>query len=532
MMIIVVLLVSFASFGLSVGAYDSMRRLGPHGQSEAIHFCFLALGVWILTAPLLGFRASEHLDPARLLSYPVSPTTIYLSSWLGGLIGFQQLLLLPPMFAMVSQVAESPAGFAWGILVVILFQLTLLAAAQVVVLLLLNVLRSRRFSDLMIVISPLVGIAIYLATRQIIDANVRGDLLAELEQSRFAEQVDFLPTAWFAKLLLPGTPPVEQALVGALAATLLFALLALGTRLQREACFGEVFLGRTPRPTRAMQVRRRRASRLLPETVRAFYSKELRTLRREPMVRTTLIQQMTVVFLPVLIPFLTKSDASMGRPGFPVVTFALWLLYSAEATLLLNNLGIEGAAFRQIALYPVSRRHVLAGKNLAHLVLFLPLNILVTTSLLVLEHFFTGTSLETQLFERLPRYSMVHVFALTIFLAAGNLTSPWVPIRLVTRSRRMTSQASAGRSGCATTLLRLALWAGTLMLVAPFAAAILLPPLFADRLPPRALLFYYAAVIPALTLIIVIAYGFSLRVGARLLEDREPEILAQLSPES
>ncbi len=506
-----------------------LEPLDRHATRELVHLLFLGIGVWMVTAPLLGFRATEHLDPGRLLSFPVSSATLYVSAWLGSLLGLQQLLLLPGLVVLAVHVSSGPGALVASLTVILLFQLAMQAIAQTVVLILLNVLRSRRFSDLMIVISPIIGIGIYLLARTVLDAHLRGDFIAVLSQTDLAGRLAGVPTSWFAQLLLPDTDVSASLIHGALAGGLLIVFIALGSRLQRAACYGEIHLGTPRKGTRSRAARRRLRPSLFPEDIRAICVKELRTLSREPLVRTTLVQQMAVVFLPLLIPLASGNESESTTSAFPIVPFAIWLLYSAEAMLLLNNLGIEGAGVRQLAVYPITRGRILAGKNLAHYAVFLPINIVLTAIMLVLEHLVQGSDLTVQFLERWPRYVVVHSLVLIVFLSVGNLTSPLLPIRLVARSRRVASQAGTARTGCTTTLLRVSLWLGTLVLAAPVAAAILLPPPvpFSLSLP-----FYYAIVVPLLTGAIVTGWAFSLMFGDRLFRRREPDIVAALAPES
>jgi hypothetical protein len=261
--------------------------------------------------------------------------------------------------------------------------------------------------------------------------------------------------------------------------------------------------------------------------VLAVASKELRLLRREPIVKTVLIGQAFFLGLPVMILALRPRGA---EDAVGAVVRASWLLpfvlVFVENHLTMNLLGLEGPGISHLRTTPVAWRQVLLGKNLCYLLGFGLANALFSTAGLL--------ALRLLRPERIPDpWSAVGMAvvggtcALAVVLAVGNVLSVAMPTSLAARGRMALRQQSAFSEGCYEKLARVAVFAGTLVLVAPVPFALHVLRTYAHGIfqeewwPPVAVAFSvaYAALL----------LRASLPLAARMAREGEEMILERLT---
>ncbi len=477
-------------------------NFSPGAMDEAVHLAFaLAYGILVLS-PAMGFRGNEFLDVTKIFHLPVSHRTVFTASTMGTCLSGAVLFWLPPLAGVVAGALLPLQGwsgrpdfarldygvFALRMLLVLAFLFHAVAVGQVVVLLLLDLLRSRKFQDLGMVLAPVVGGAIYLGTwfllfrgrrRIIYGASWTREFLASQPSDWFR----FLPSRWVTDAMADSGPGGISAwlpfLLGFVPLTLLALLVA--ARLQERAFHGEV-----PSPEVARGGSGRRVPggallrRFLPDPVLAVASKEFRLLRREPIVKTVLIGQAFFLALPVLAVALRPRAAEDSVGTVAEISWTLpFLLVFVENTLTMNLLGLEGAGIAHLRTTPASWRRVLAGKDLCYLLVFGTANALFSTAALLVLGAFRPEKVPDP-WASAGLAVVGGTAALAVVVAVGNVLSVAMPTSLAARGRMALRQQSSFSEGCTEKLVRAAVFAGTLVLVAPVPLALHVLPAFSE----------------------------------------------------
>ena len=534
-----------AFWGLWVARHRT--GLSPGDLDEAMHLSFAVVYGALVLSPALGFRGNEFLDVTRLFHLPVSHRTVFTASTVGVSLSGAVLFWLPPLTGLVcgymvpgGRWGQAPEAMDWGLLAVRLalvgaFLFQAVAVGQLVVLLLLNFLRSRRFQDLGLVIAPCIAGAVYLGTwwaltRGRDQIGPQGAGLRDLLSAGLSRWIPFLPSRWLTEAMVGagggGWRPWLPFVLGFVPLTVI--VLSLAGHLQERAFLGDVPPIAAGRGGSGRRIPGGRLlARFFPDSVLAIASKELRLLRREPIVKTVLIGQAFFLGLPVMI--LALRPRGDGDTVGAVVR-ASWLLpfvlVFVENHLTMNLLGLEGQGISHLRTTPVSWRQVLLGKNLCYLLGFGVANALFSAAGLL--------SLRLLRPERVPDpWSAVGMAvvggtcALAVVLAVGNVLSVAMPTSLAARGRMALRQQSAFSEGCYEKLARVAVFAGTLVLVAPIPFALHVLKTYAhgifqeDWWPPVAMVFsvvYAAALLRA-----------SLPLAERMAREGEEMILERLT---
>jgi hypothetical protein len=485
-----VLLGLTALWGMWVGRRNGMA---PAALDEAVHLVFAVVYGALILSPALGFRGNEFLDVTRLFHLPVSHRTVFTASTIGVSVSGAVLFWLPPLTGVVLGYVVPVTGSwngEWGKVdggllavrmgLVLAFLFHAVAMGQLLVLVLLNFLRSRRFQDLGLVIAPCIAGAVYLGTWWALtkgreQAGPRGTMVRDLLAAAPSRWIPFLPSRWLSEAMVGGFAGGLRAWLPFLAGfvPLTALVVALAARLQERAFLGDVPpLAAGPGGSGRRIPGGRLLARFFPDPVLAVASKELRLLRREPIVKTVLIGQAFFLGLPVMILALRPRGA---EDTVGAVVRASWLLpfvlVFVENHLTMNLLGLEGQGISHLRTTPVSWRQVLVGKNLCYLLGFGVANALFSAAGLF--------SLRLLRPERVPdpwsAFGMAVVggtCALAVVLAVGNVLSVAMPTSLAARGRMALRQQSAFSEGCYEKLARVAVFAGTLVLVAPIPLAL------------------------------------------------------------
>jgi hypothetical protein len=356
----------------------------------------------------------------------------------------------------------------------------LMGLRQMLQLALASLLRRRWLREVALALVSTFGIAIWLGFNYVGTRMHAFDIAGWFEEA--PRTFWMLPFSWFVTpfAALELADPWAQVM-GLLGGPLLvLSVLVIGYELQDAACYGESPTLLSPRGPR----RRRRRLHLfdrglfarVPPAVWATADKELRVVRRDPFLMVMLLSQGTVLLAPALI-FPGMRSGGAGAAYLPL--FVL-LLLMAEHTPLFNLIGLEGRALHFLAQTPVSRWHVLMGKNLAFAGVFSVMNA-------------AFVALACAVFGAWHRYLpllLLAVAGLVLLMGIGNLVSallpmPWVGARAAAGGARGAAAAAEGgveRPGCGTLLVRMMILQGLPLLGLPVFAGIavcelLLPPL-------------------------------------------------------
>jgi hypothetical protein len=534
--------------GITAGASLAFGRrrfdMSPAALDEAIHLGFAVVYLVLVLSPALGFRGSEFLDVTRLFHLPVSHRTVFAASTVGVSVSGAVLFWLPPLVGLViGYMASARRGESMdaGLLalrlgLVAAFLVHAVAVGQLVVLLLLNFLRSRRFRDLGLVVAPVVAGTIYLGTwwalsRARTSARASGTFLRDLLGAGLSDWIPFLPSRWLTEALTGAGRGGFEAwlpfLLGFLPLTAIVA--ALASHLQERA-----FLGDVPPLEAGRGGSGRRVpgggllARLFPDPVLAVASKELRLLRREPIVKTVLIGQAFFLGLPVLA--LALGPRASGGDAVGAVVRVSWLLpfvlVFVENTLTMNLLGLEGPGVFHLRTTPVSWRRVIVGKDLCYLLGFGTLNALLATAGLAALR-----ALRPEKVPDLPSAVALAVLggtcALAVVVAVGNVLSVALPTAITVRGRMALRQQNSFSEGCYEKLARVAVFAGALLLVAPIPMAL-------HVLPANAGWVFQEAWWPPVGAVLCVLYAggllrASLPMAERMARDGEETILQRLT---
>jgi hypothetical protein len=492
------------------------------GVREWIHLIYLAVFVFLSLSPVLGFRGSEFYDVTKLFLYPVRQKTVFVAVALGHLTSGTVLFFLPLLLFPLLRLPGGAGLVALRFVGAAVFLFLAVALGQMLVYAMLNLLRSRRFRDLAMLAGPLIGGAVYLATRA---ASFGGrSWLFDLAVHRPSQWFRFSPSYWIS--LVVGAPEGPRLadllpmLLGALPLTVL--VVSLSTRLQEKAFLGEL---RVSSPAAGIRTRRRSAlrrflGRFVPADLRAIAGRELVGLRREPMVKTLLVHQSAFFLVPVVLAMFGLGGALEGPSALAYLHFLPVMLLVVEQTILLNNLGLEGEGFVHLAATPIPRGRILLGKNLAHLALFGAANSILVLSVAagmaaVVENIDLSTALEAG-----ARDAFAGLLALIVVVALGNVVSPIAPTRLTVKGLKALRQQHSGKEGCGIAIFRLTGLLVSLLSLLPVAILLYLPELI-----PSLGSWFYAISVP-----VAIAYAGgalvgSLQAGASVLRRREHRLL-------
>jgi hypothetical protein len=268
-------------------------------------------------------------------------------------------------------------------------------------------------------------------------------------------------------------------------------------------------------------------ARFFPDTVLAVASKELRLLRREPIVKTVLIGQASFLALPILALAIRPGAAEDTMGAVARVSWLLpFALVFVEDKLTLNLLGLEGPGVAHLRTTPVPWRHVLVGKDLCYLLVFGAGNALSSAAAL--------TALRLVRPDRVPDLAgsvalaaVGGTCALAAVLAVGNVLSVAMPVSHVARGRSPLGHQSSMSEGCYEKLTRVAVFFGALLLVAPIAMALHVLPHTAGWIFQEAWWTPVAAVLS--TAYAAVLLRASLPLAERMAVDGEEAILGRLT---
>jgi ABC-2 type transport system permease protein len=522
--IIAILIFLPLSLALATGFAYGFMALAPPLNEHLLRAVLLGVYLFWLVTPLLGYALSDTYDISKLFLYPLTSRQVFTGAILGSILDFPVLLLLPTLLAVVIGFGRGVGAVLLVVPSVALFLFHTLSLSQAGILASAGFLRSRRSKDLVKVLVPFLWISFYvftrLLTRQMIQLDWRGFL-----HSRTWEVLSLLPPGLTARAVAAASQGSYLPSLGFLLGVTAYsaATVYLAGWLVERAYSGEgVGLGvakhrpgeaRQGSPKPGLRSRQAREAGIfgvrLPPVVSAIVEKETRYIFREPYFKLALMNLVYMLFVFGFALMGGRRNDGMGQIGPGLVWVAsAWILLS-EMSLVFNIFGTEGGAAAVLFLYPSSRRQILMGKNLT---LFVALSVVNLVYMLVLAAIGGAT----------PQMGPLACWAelsLLVFIAVGNLTSIWLPFRIIAQGWRIQQQSAS--KGCGFGFLYLGMAAIVYVLLLPVLAALVLPSFWIDGV-------WYGLTIPLAVAYSVGLYALSLHLAEPLLLARERHIIAQV----
>ena len=512
--ILAVLFLLPLSIGIGIGAGAAFWLVHPPFNEHILRAILLFLWLlWVVT-PLFGYSLNEAYDVTRLFIYPISNRQIFLATIIGSVVDFTVILLFPLLVAIIVGFTRSPISFLLAGVAVVLFLFHTLVLGQALMLASSSLLNSRKSKDLMMVLGPVLGFGIYIFFRSMSEWGVKVDWGGMLK-SRTWDVANYLPAGLAARAIgsaSRGDYLLSIGFILVLGALTAVAVLVAGSLLQ-TAYSGES--GGRVRPVAKpadVRVASHRRKSLLPAAIGAMFEKEMKYFRRDPYFKLTLVSVVYVVAIMVLGIFQARSFHGVGEAGGVILWASAGYVIMMETGLLFNSFGTEGPASALLFSYPASRRDMLIGKNLALWVALMVINTLI----LLIPVAFLGLWIQA-----LPVLLWLGLALLTL-AGVGNLVSVAFPMRIIMKGGRPRA-ASAGR-GCGFALLYSVLSFGSMALLAPVLAALLVPSFwFSSAL--------YVFTIPFAVVYSGAIYFASLHFAEPMLLEKEIGMVEKLSAE-
>ncbi len=504
-------------------------------------------GLWI-AAPLLGFPLNESNDPSRLFVYPVTLRTILIAGVLGSVIEPATLLAVPVCVAVAQLFCHSLLSVVIAFLAVGLFMLHTLAVAQLLLLSLIGLLRSRQFRDVTIVLLPLCAVGAYIGQQALTRGLVGGGAVGTISHLEIWRVADWLPPGWAVHACIDaagGRLASALALLLALAAAVIIPFPLASAALSRlysgeRGSAPAVARSQNSQLTRVSNARtspRAASAEFAGSDIAALGTKERIYLVREPQYKALAVNAlytMAVVLFGFGVgfgrhsaptdDFLRQAHGTYRAMGtsFHILDAILMvrallipsLLLLATTQLVFNIFGGDGSAITVLLTFPTPRLRLILAKNLAYAPVLIALGVVGAAASALLLHAADRLVLE-----------LAWVLAATlVIVGVGNLVSVRFPTRMIVRGQRFKSGgnvAYGGARGCAYAYLQTACYFGALAMLIPAAAAFILPPAFGDN----KLLW---AMVPLALIYAGIIYWIATQWAASLLARREPDLIAAL----
>lgn len=561
--IIGMLFLLFGAAWLAFILYLGLTALSPTATIEVVYLLFTGLLLFWIALPLLSYSTNEGLDITKLQLFPLTRLEIMLSLLFSSLFDVWTVLLFV-LFAttIVGLWLHSLALGLLTALVVVIFYVTMVGISQLVLALLMRTLQSRRFRDLSIIIIALFSSSCYLVNRFIFSASNITNFGVMLDKGGFSPYLQWLPSgvaAGAVRAAMQGNWGSSFALLGLLVVIAAAALYLWQLVLERSLSASESSAARKAKqrtqptalavayqagaaasapaiipsrnapalapasPSARPAVASARTAQAVPavsasvepgkanlvEQLQALVRKELICYWRDPILKVRIVQTL----LPLIIVFF--FNISGGREGSfysaYLPFFAVLVIFFFMLSIALNTLGIERQSLTTLFLFPIDRRRLLWGKNLAVLLMGL-------TALIVL--LILSVALSRLQMMVLPA-AVIGLAGMGVTLGCANMVSVFFPHYQPPTARRSFagsgSQAQSG--GCLNAIMSFVGVIVTLLLLAPVALGIGIP------------FFLNLSIAWLISMPLSLVYGVILYIvltnfAARRMLATEPEILA------
>lgn len=522
----------------------AFTTLPAPAPTEVLYLLFSAMLLFWIVLPLLSYSTNEGLDVTKLQLFPLTRLEVMCSLLFSSFFDIWTVFLLTLFgVTVVTWWLHSLALGLLTLLVVVVFYIVMVAISQLILALLMRVLQSRRFRDLSILIIALFGSSCYFFNRFAFDANNLLNITTALGNRSFSPYLQWLPSGVAAGVVRAAAQGDWLGSFALLALLLVIAAVALylwQLVLERSMSASESGAARRSRPraesTAAVSGQPATALALphtsrspartgnlfstgLVEQLQALVKKELICFWRDPLLKLRIVQSLFYIGIFVVFPLLTGSGAGGGDGLYtlryaPFVSAAVVFLFLL--TLSLNTLGIERQSLTALLLFPVDRRRLLWGKNLA--VALLGVGELLVLMLICL--------LLAKAQAMIVPAVMIGLAGMGVALGCGNMTSVFFPRYQPSMGRRGFAGAGnqAQASGCLNNLMSIVALFVTILLLTPVALGIGIPFFLNAQ-------WVWVVSMPLSLLYGVVLYVLFTEIAARRLLAREPEILAATTRE-
>lgn len=556
--IIGLLVLLFFAGEIGMGLLFAFNSLSAPANTEVLYLLFTGMLLFWIVLPLLSYSTNEGLDVTKLQLFPLTRLELMFSLLFSSFFDIWTVFLL--ILFVVTIVAWWLHSLALGLmtlLVCVVFYVVMVSVSQLILALLMRTLQSRRFRDLSIILIALFGSSCYIFSRFAFGANNITNFGAMLNSGGFSPYLQWLPSGVAASSVRAASQGNWTGSLALLALLIAIAALALylwqlvlersmsasesgAARSRKQRGQGYAALAASAQPAgvavsgasvapRSTLERAHVSAGALPvatsfrtslfEQLQALVKKELLCFWRDPVLKIRIFQSLFYVIIFILAPLLFKSGSSSSGESFygqyePFVSAALVFLFML--TLSLNTLGIERQSLSALFLFPIDRRRLLWGKNLAVFLLgFVELIALMLVSIVLAR--------EPQMV--LPAL-VIGLAGIGVTLGCGNLASVYFPRYQPNMARRgfagTGSQAQPG--GCLNNVMSLIALVATVIMLAPVALGVGIP-FFANTQ------WIWLFSMPLSLIYGVALYIILTNLAARRMLATEPEILAMTTRE-
>lgn len=533
---------------LSLGIFAVFSTSSTVAATEMLYLLFSGMLLFWIVLPLLSYSTNEGLDVTKLQLFPLTRLEVMFSLLFSSLFDIWTVLLLLLFIAtIVAWWLHSLALGLMALLVVVVFYVVMVSISQLILALLMRTLQSRRFRDLSVLIIALFGSSCYLFSR--FDFGTK-NIGGALRQGAFSPYLQWSPAGVAASSLrsaVQGNWGISFAMLGLLVVICAVALYLWQIVLERSMSASESGASRRGKrrqqaavaspvvmPVQASAVvarpgieRARGEVRVsapvreetdplkanLFEQLQALVKKELICFWRDPQLKIRIFQSLFYVVLVIFIPLFSHSNGNGSGNRFeaqyePFFAAAVSLLLML--VLSLNTLGIERQSLTALFLFPIDRRRLLWGKNLAVLLLGL-------VELIVLMGVCIALGRQPQMV--LPALVM-GLAGMGVALGCGNLVSVFFPRYQREMGRRgfAGSGSQAQQGGCLNQLMALVALVATVIVLAPVALGIGIPFFMGND-------WSLVVSIPLSLIYGLVLYVIFTNLSARRMLATEPEIL-------
>jgi|SRR5579875_7797 len=514
--IIGILVLLFIGGNLAILLFVAFQDLSAPANTEVLYLLFSGLLCFWIVLPLLSFSTNEGLDVTKLQLFPLTRLELMFSLLFSSLFDIWTLLLF--LLFGVTIVAWWMHSLALGLmtlLVIVVFYVVMVGISQLILALLMRTLQSRRFRDLSIIILALFGSSFYLFDRFIFSSNNLRNFGNLLNGGNFSSYLQWLPSGVAASAIRSATQGNWAMSFLMLALLLVICALVLylwQLVLERSMSASESSASRRARQPRqtgtAVPAVAAQAATLAPSTLpaaaaapvarpvaertpvartvsparaeadplkanlveqlQALVRKELIYFWRDPLLKVRLFPTLIYVVIFIVYPSFAgsgKSDMSFYAQYTPFVSAAIVFFFLL--TLSLNTLGMERQSLTTLFLFPIDRKRLLWGKNLAVFLMgFVGLIVLMVVC----------TVLARQVQMILPAV-VIGLAGMAVALGCGNMASVYFPRYQPSTGRRglagTGNQAQTG--GCLNQLMSLVALFATIILLIPVALGVGIP---------------------------------------------------------
>lgn len=451
-------------------------RADPEGALRArwvVHAAFHFAFVMLAAVPAIGLRTSDFLDVTKLFVFPVNHRTVFCASVLGAATAPGVFLTGLPLAALAISQADGPAERVGCALAAMATVAAGIVTGQMLLLLFLDLFRSRRWRDVSRIVVAVLSAGIYLSFRAL-GAGVAGRF-AEIAESTavWIDRLVLLPSWWGAHAA-SGSGWLRW--IPALALVPYVVIVArVAAHVQRRVFFGEIEAARSDGG-----VVRRGWAGVVARAFRGPFAdlveKDVKVLLREPGLQIQILQQTMFLVVPLAMS-LWRARSGGGRDEAGTIWFAgiAGISSLVVSALAMNPLGTEGAGIQHAMLLPIPRARILRAKSAAFLsVVGLAAAVLAGVAACLVSHVRLGETPGVVAVRGVCTGAETFA-ALCVVAGVGCVVGSWRPHRLVVRERRALRQTAGTRGGCIGWLIGLLALLAAAVLLVPIGLAMHLP---------------------------------------------------------